>query len=395
MAKRTVSRREALVGSAVAGGLGLLGASAPSSIRRTYAADVSDTTIKVGVTAGLTGPIAFASGQFVNYMKAYFDKINVDGIHGRKIHVIAVDDGSKGDVALQNVRRLVQEENVFAVTTIGTATTAGILDYLTSENTPFLFPAAYNTELVSPPRTNTFALYQPFEGQIPALIKWAFGFKGAGTNVIVRANTPSLDLAAQSAERATKDRGGKLLTTLSTVYNQPEWSSIVIQLKELKPDYITVLTIAPDMGRFWKEISLQKAFPGKAMLGINPLADNGFIDTAGPVPDDMVFAAVPGTRVQTAPEADGVRNLRPGEKLGLFGVQGAASAAVMAEAFRQAGRDIVREKFLQLLTSCFGPFSTPFTDIARSAPNHLLIPTIGVATIRNGQYVAATNKYIE
>ena len=358
---------------------------------------VTATTIKIGMSAGITGPIAFASRQFSNYMQKYFDKVNAaGGVHGRKIELVVIDDGGKGNVALQNAQRLLQQDKVFAMSTVGTATTAGILDYLTKENVPLLFPGAYNTELITPTRANTFALYLPYEEQIAAVTKWVFGNKGPGTAVIVRANPPSFDLTAKSATATVEAGGGKVLATLNTTYNQPEWASIAIRLKELQPDYIIVITTASDMGRMWKEIAQQNILPKKGVIGISPLADQAFLDTSGGrVPNDMIFASVPATVVPTAPEAKVARDLVPGETMGLFGFEGVASAAVIVEALKQVGPSPTRAKLMTLLDKNFKPFKLPFMDTAKSAPNHLMIDSVGVSTVKDGKFVAATREFVK
>jgi ABC-type branched-subunit amino acid transport system substrate-binding protein len=396
-----IDRRQVLLGAAHAGSavlpVGALAALAgPAQSQTADDVGVSKTAIKLGLTGGITGPIAFASRQFSGYMQKYFESLNDrGGINGRKIELTVIDDGGKGDIALQNAQRLIQQDQVFAMTTIGTATTAGILDFLTKQGVPLLFPGAYNTELVSPPRPNTFALYQPYEGQIGALAKWALAKFGAGTAVIVRANPPSFDLSAKSCAAAVQAGGGSVAATLNTTYNQPEWTSIVIRLKEINPDYIVVLTTASDMGRLWKELTNQKARPRKAMLGISPLADQAFLDTSGgDIPNDMIYAAVPGTVVQTAAQASEARDLMPNEKMGLFGLEGVASGAMIAEAFRRLGPDLTRTKLVDLLANNFGPYQLPFTDIAKSAPNHLLIPSVGVATVKDGAFVPATKEFV-
>jgi branched-chain amino acid transport system substrate-binding protein len=357
---------------------------------------INKTSIKIGLSGGITGPIAFASRQFSGYMQKQFERINAGGgVNGRRIELTILDDGGKGDVALQNAQRLLQQQQVFAMTTIGTATTAGILDFLTKQNVPLLFPGAYNTELISPVRANTFALYQPYEGQIGALTKWAYGKMGPGSAVIVRANPPSFDLSAKSSAAAVQAAGGTVAATLNTTYNQPEWTSIVIRIKEANPDYIIVLTTASDMGRLWQELTQQSAQPKKAMLGISPLADQAFLDTAGGnVPDDKIFAALPATVVQTAPEAKEARDLMPNEKMGIFGLEGAASASVIAEALRRLGDNVTRRKLIELLSDKFEPYRLPYMDTAKSAPNHLLVQSVGVSTIKGGAFVPATNEFV-
>ena len=391
--RRQVTRNLALIGLSTA----LSSGYAAKAFAQAADPGISSTSIKLGMSAGITGPIAFASRQFSSYMQKYFDMINAQGgVNGRKIELTVIDDGGKGDVALQNAQRLLQQDKVFAMSTIGTATTAGILEYLTKQNVPLLFPGAYNTELINPTRPNTFALFQPYEGQIAAVTKWVYGTKGPGSAVIVRANPPSFDLAAKSAAATVQASGGTVLATLNTSYNQPEWASIVIRLKELKPDYIIVMTTASDMGRMWKEIAQQSTPPKKGIIGISPLADQAFLDTAGgPVPDDMIYAAVPATVVPTAPEAKAARDLMPGETMGIFGLEGVASAAVIVEALRRLGPDVSRSKLIALLSDKFEPFKTPFMDAAKSSPNHLLVESVGVATVKGGAFVAATKEFVK
>ncbi|MCC6778968.1 MAG: ABC transporter substrate-binding protein [Hyphomicrobiales bacterium] len=399
MSKRILNRRRVLAGAGSAGTLLLSGSilSKPA-VAQGAGPDVGITanSIKIGLSAGITGPIAFASRQFSGYMQKQFERINTaGGINGRKIELSVLDDGGKGDVALQNAQRLLQQQQVFAMSTIGTATTAGILDFLTKQNVPLLFPGAYNTELVSPTRANTFALYQPYEGQIAALVKWAYGKLGSGSAVIVRANPPSFDLSAKSSAAAVQAGGGQVVSTLNTTYNQPEWTSIVIRVKEASPDYIIVLTTASDMGRLWQELSQQNAQPKKAMLGISPLADQAFLDTAGGnVPDNKIYAALPATVVQTAPEAQSARDLIPNERMGIFGLEGAASASVIAEALRRLGEAPTRAKLVELLHDRFEPYKLPYMDTVKSAPNHLMVQSVGVSTVKGGVFVPATSEFV-
>ena len=147
------------------------------------------------------------------------------------------------------------------------------------------------------------------------------------------------------------------------------------------------------MGRLWKELTQQNARPAKAMMGINPLADQAFLDTAGDVPNGAIYAAVPGTVVQTAPEAEQVAKLSPGETLGLFGLEGATSAAILVEALRATGRDLSRESLMHLLSTDFGPIKLPFAGTAKSAPNNLLIQESGIATVKDGKFAPAMSGF--
>jgi branched-chain amino acid transport system substrate-binding protein len=100
---------------------------------------VTDTEIKIGQTAPYSGP-ASSYGTIGKVMAAYFRMINDQGgINGRKINLISVDDAYSPAKTVEQVRRLVEGDNVLLVNTIGTATSAAVLRYLNTNKVPDLF----------------------------------------------------------------------------------------------------------------------------------------------------------------------------------------------------------------------------------------------------------------
>jgi len=390
-----LSRRGLLRGGAGIGALAALGPVLAGCSSGAASGSSAGATLKIGMTAALTGAFAATAVQFTGYMKRVFDQANAaGGVNGHTFQLVLTDDGASGERALTNARKLVEQEGVFAMSTVGTANTTSILDYLTVRKVPLLFPAAYVSSVISPVRANTFALFALFEQQITAVVKWAFATKGPGTVAIVRANLAYLDESQTATETVAAAGGGKVLKTISTQYNQPEWGSTVIQLKSLKPDYLVVLTTAPDSGRLWKEMTLQGFRPGKATLGLSTIADTAFLDTAGTVSDDATFGAVPSTVVPSAPGADPIRALWPGNTLGLFGLEGALAAATIIEAVRQLDGKVTQPAILDLLADGFTPFKTSYSSTIAPSPDHLLTKQMGVATVRSGEFVPATTQLI-
>ena len=77
---------------------------------------VSSDRILFGQSAALSGPAA-ALGQGMRLgIQAAFAEINRrGGVHGRTLELVSLDDGYEPEAALANTRRLLQEENVFAL----------------------------------------------------------------------------------------------------------------------------------------------------------------------------------------------------------------------------------------------------------------------------------------
>ena len=104
---------------------------------------VSPTTILIGGTSPLTGPAA-SYATVARGAQAYFDSINAKGgVAKRKIEYRIVDDAYNPALTVQSVRRLVEQDNVFAVfNTLGTEANLAIRDYLNQVKVPQLFVAS-------------------------------------------------------------------------------------------------------------------------------------------------------------------------------------------------------------------------------------------------------------
>jgi branched-chain amino acid transport system substrate-binding protein len=103
---------------------------------------ITKTTIKLGGSYPFSGP-ASAYGTIGEGAKAYFKYLNAKGgVNGRKIQFITLDDGYEPPKALQNARRLVQQDKVFAMfNTLGTPNNLAIWDFLNQQKVPQLYVA--------------------------------------------------------------------------------------------------------------------------------------------------------------------------------------------------------------------------------------------------------------
>jgi branched-chain amino acid transport system substrate-binding protein len=108
---------------------------------------ITKTSIKLGGSYPFSGP-ASAYGTIGEGAKAYFKFLNAKGgVNGRKIDFMALDDGYEPPKALQNARRLVQQEKVFAMfNTLGTPNNLAIWDFLNQQKVPQLYVATGSSE---------------------------------------------------------------------------------------------------------------------------------------------------------------------------------------------------------------------------------------------------------
>ena len=111
--------------------------------QKKYAPGVSDTEIKIGQTMPYSGP-ASAFGTVGKAEAAYFAMINEQGgINGRKIDLISLDDGYSPPKAVEQIRRLVEQDGVaFIFQSLGTANNTAFRKYLNDKKIPQLFLAS-------------------------------------------------------------------------------------------------------------------------------------------------------------------------------------------------------------------------------------------------------------
>jgi branched-chain amino acid transport system substrate-binding protein len=106
------------------------------------ASGVTDSEIKIGQTMPYSGP-ASAYGAIGRAETAFFKMINDQGgVNGRKINLLSLDDGYSPPKAVEQIRRLVEQEQVaFIFNSLGTPSNSAIRDYLNENKVPQLFVA--------------------------------------------------------------------------------------------------------------------------------------------------------------------------------------------------------------------------------------------------------------
>jgi branched-chain amino acid transport system substrate-binding protein len=130
----------------------LLAATGGSALaQKKYDTGATDTEIKIGNIMPYSGP-ASAYGVIGKTEAAYFRMINdKGGINGRKINFVTYDDAYSPPKAVEQVRKLVESDEVLAVfNPLGTPSHIPIQKYLNSRKVPQLFVASGATRWNDP-----------------------------------------------------------------------------------------------------------------------------------------------------------------------------------------------------------------------------------------------------
>jgi branched-chain amino acid transport system substrate-binding protein len=129
--------------AAIAAGACLCAATDPAAAERPNSPGGGDGEIKIGQTMPYSGA-ASAYGAIGKAEAAYFAMINDQGgIGGRKIKFLSLDDSYSPPKTVEQVRKLVEQEEVLLLfQTMGTATNNAIHKYVNDRKVPHLFLAS-------------------------------------------------------------------------------------------------------------------------------------------------------------------------------------------------------------------------------------------------------------
>jgi branched-chain amino acid transport system substrate-binding protein len=103
---------------------------------------VTASEIRLGASVVLSGPLGPQTADFGEGSRLYFDAVNAaGGVHGRKIVYTTLDDGFDVKRAVDNTRKLIDEQGVFIIyNSTGTAQTAAILPLAEESRTVIFGP---------------------------------------------------------------------------------------------------------------------------------------------------------------------------------------------------------------------------------------------------------------
>src|SRR6201982_187249 len=135
----------------------------PALAQKQYGPGVSDTEIKIGQTIAYSGP-ASAYGTLGKVEAAYFKWLNdtKGRSTGPKIPSISRDDGYSPPKAVENVRSLVEGDEVALIFgVLGTPLNMAIRPYLNKQGVPQLFVAAGTSALNDPAHVPWSMGWQP------------------------------------------------------------------------------------------------------------------------------------------------------------------------------------------------------------------------------------------
>jgi branched-chain amino acid transport system substrate-binding protein len=331
--------------------------------QKKYDTGASDTEIKVGQSLALSGP-ASAYSVIGRTQAAYFKMINDQGgINGRKINFIQYDDGYSPPKAVENIRKLVESDEVLLTfQVLGTPVNAAVQKYLNAKKVPQLYAATGASRFTDPKNFPWTMGYNPnyfVEGRIYGQyilknhpnakvgilyqnddlgkdylngIKAGLGDKAASM-IVAEASYEVSDPTIDSQILKIKDAGADLFFSAST---PKQAAQAIKKIYELNWHPVHILDInATSVGAVMKPAGLEAS---KGVISVN----------YGKDPADPTWKNDAGMKKYL----DFMAKYYPdGDKESLFNTYGYSTAQLLVYTLKQCGDNLTRENVMKQATS--------------------------------------------
>lgn len=352
-----------------------------------------DGTIKIGAWLPLTGPGAAAGVPQKVGGDAYFKMLNDrGGINGRKVEWIARDNAYDTQQTMQAARELIGQDKVVAIVNAnGTAQTEASFPFVLNQSKiPILNTYGGAVNWYSPPRPMLFGVQTLYEDQATALAAWAVQ-NGAKKLLVVHSDPAAfVNVAKQVGPAATKTDPAATTDLLAVKFQSTDYSPIVSQVKERKPDAVITILTAPEAAAYLKEAKLQGlAVPA---YGYAPDAQAATLTLAGDAAEG--YNAVSWFKVPTDPGPamqeyrDAMQKYAPGQPVDFSSLIGFAYAKAFTEIVKTIDGPITSESIVRAYQNAQGVETGIMPKLTFSDQQHLGAAQVQRVTVKNGQWTS-------
>ena len=335
---------------------------------------ISDNKISIGTLVPAKGTLSELGRLVTTVTSSVFEEINTQGgIYGRRLELRIIESAETPAATGEKLEALLKQQNLFAMSG---AVIAGLEDEIVplfaQQETPLIGPLTLYPKISVPLNRQVFYLLSGLDGQARSLINFA-AKKPELKDLKLAVVQPQSQLNGVIVE-AIKDQKKKVGSSVTTVVEYAtgafDAAAGAKKIREAGGEIVVFLGNSDEILSFMREAEKLSWFP-TLLLPSGSVGAAIFTAPAGF--DRKVFFSFP-----TAPgdqTADGLKEFRAfAEKYKLPSSHVAAQlsaytgAKLLVEAIKRAGKDVSREKLIQVLEGLH-EYPTGLTPALTYGPN--------------------------
>ena len=352
--------------------VGALGATL-TSLSAHAEAGVTDNSIKIGLSAPMTGIQAAFGSEIKAVINSYFNQVNsAGGINGRMIKLVALDDAYLPDRAAANTTILLQDEKVFALTSYyGSAPTMASLPILANNKAPLIGGITGTDGLRAPFNRYMFNVRASYAEEAEAIVAQLLSI-GLNNIGILYQNDGFGKSGMDGIVAALKKHNLQPSVVAPIEPNSVQVDSAIEAFKKAKPQEIIMIASFVPTSAFVRKLKPAGLFPylsafsavGAVMLS------NELGETSRGI---MISQVMPYLWDDTLGIAKDYKKLPikqdKTESLTYTGMEAYINARVLVEAIKLAGKNLTRDKLIDALESMHD-YNVGGYQLSYSSANH-------------------------
>ncbi len=351
---------------------------------------VTDNTILIGQSAAFSGPAQELGLEMRQGAKLVFDSVNAQGgIHGRKIQLVAHDDGYEPERAAANTRKLINEDRVFTLFAyVGTPTSQASLPIFTEAKVPFIGAFTGAQLLREPFNRYIFNVRASYFDETEKIVEQLVS-TGARTIAVFYQNDAYGKAGLAGVERALARRSMKMAATATVERNTIDVAAAVAAIHPTQPDAVVMVSAYKAVAAFVRAMTKAGStsqFHNVSFVGSRPLAKELGRDGTGVAVSQVVPFPWSGSAPVTR-DYQRLMNASGAKEYSFTSLEGFIAARILVEGLKRAGKDLTRERLISALETMtnldIGGFQVAFSPKNHNASSFVDLTIIG----KNGQFI--------
>ena len=306
---------------------------------------VTDTEILLGQSAVLSGPLGPGALALQAGAKLAFAEANAKGVNGRRIKLVALDDGFDPARAQANYRALLQEHQVFAcVLGVGAITILAGLPLLQQANVPHIAPVGVVDSVRDKTQGTAYYTRASQQREVDALVAH-FSTVGLQRIAIAHFATPGGQEVLGQVKEAVSRRGLQLVASAAMAPEGGNAAEVSKTLAASGAQSVILFLSGPPAAAVMKGVWANGAAP--SFYGMSVLAGDVTAKLLGGQSKGLAISQVmPYPWDAANADANAYRKAcdKQGVPVGYHSYEGYLAGGVIVEALRKAGRDLTRER---------------------------------------------------
>ncbi len=312
---------------------------------------VFDDRIVFGQSAAFKGPAAALGLGMRQGILAAFEEANAGGgVNGRKLELVSYNDGYEPNKAIENTKRLIQEDEVFAlIGEVGTPTSKAAQPIATDAGVPFIGPFTGAEFLRNPYKRTVVNVRASYYQETEAMVEHLVADLGVTRIAILYQDDSYGRAGLAGVELALEKRDMELVAEGTYRRNTTAVKRAVLSIRKGKPEAVIMIGAYKPCAAFIKvarKVGLDAKFLNVSFVGSKALAkelaeagEGVIVTQVVPFPEDASNPLV--ARYHKALEQQS-----PDAEAGFVSLEGFLVGRLTVSVLEQLGDAVTRDGFL-------------------------------------------------